>query len=115
MLKLKRIYEPIAPEDGYRILVDRMWPRGIRKDSGKFDVWDKDVAPSLGLCKWFGHDPAKWQEFQSRYKSELKEREAKLQEIAARARKETVTLIYAARDEEHNQALVLKSVLESML
>jgi uncharacterized protein YeaO (DUF488 family) len=115
MLKLKRIYQPVEPGDGYRVLVDRLWPRGIRKDSGRFDVWNKDVAPSFALCKWFAHDPAKWVEFQSRYKAELEGRESQLQELAARARKEPVTLIYAARDEEHNQALVLKNVLDTML
>jgi len=111
---MKRAYEPPSTADGYRVLIDRLWPRGVRKEKLKLDEWAKDLAPSTELRHWFGHDPAKWKDFQSRYQEELRSGEAKgkLKEIAQRALEEPVTLVYAARDEEHNDAVVLEKLLE---
>jgi len=114
-LKIKRVYDAPSEEDGYRVLVDRVWPRGISKENVKVDVWLRDVAPSDALRKWFAHDPAKWEEFRSRYTRELnsnKEFEKLLDLVRG---KETVTLVYSARDTEHNQAVVLKQLLEKRL
>lgn len=111
-ISLKRAYETAEKSDGTRVLVDRIWPRGVTKDEADIDLWAKDVAPSTQLRKWFGHDPEKWSEFQKKYRSELKGNPA-LSEIKKLTRKGHVTLIYAAKDELHNQALVLKQVLES--
>jgi uncharacterized protein YeaO (DUF488 family) len=110
-LRLKRAYESPAPDDGKRILVDRLWPRGLSKDKAALDDWIKDIAPSTELRKWFGHDPARWAEFQRRYKIELRQHGAELDRIRSLAKKQTVTLLYAARDEEHNDAVVLRDVL----
>jgi len=110
-LRLKRAYESPAPDDGKRILVDRLWPRGLSKDRAALDDWIKDIAPSTELRKWFGHDPARWAEFQRRYKIELRQHGAELDRIRSLAKKQTVTLLYAARDEEHNDAVVLRDVL----
>lgn len=108
---IKRIYDPVDPTDGYRILVDRLWPRGIKKEAAAIDQWLKDVAPSTKLRTWFGHDPAKWKEFKKRYKDELEENVA-WNELQALARsKKKITLLYGAKDEEHNQALVLAELL----
>jgi uncharacterized protein YeaO (DUF488 family) len=111
-LRLKRAYEPAAPEDGMRILVDRLWPRGVSKAKAALDEWMKDIAPSTELRKWFGHDPARWVEFQRRYRIELQQRGQELDHLRALAKKQTVTLIYGARDEGHNDAVVLKEVLD---
>ena len=111
MIKLKRVYERPSPEDGLRVLVDRLWPRGLTKERAAVDEWAKDVAPSTELRKWFGHDPAKWKQFQIRYRKELRGKDA-LQSLKQKCEKQTVTLLYGARDEEHNEALVLKKVLE---
>jgi uncharacterized protein YeaO (DUF488 family) len=102
---------------GKRILVDRVWPRGVKKDALHLDVWLRDVAPSNELRKWFGHDPARWEEFQRRYRDELAapERQVALRELLDLVRAGTVTLLYGARDEEHNQAAVLKAVVEATL
>lgn len=108
-IPLKRVYDDPSKNDGTRILVERLWPRGIAKD--KVDKWLKEVAPSTELRKWFDHDPAKWTEFQKRYRAELKDNPA-LDELRSLARESPITLIYAARDTEHNAALVLKRVLE---
>ncbi|QTD46765.1 DUF488 domain-containing protein [Ottowia testudinis] len=107
---LKRAYDPPAVADGRRILVDRLWPRGLSKAKAKLDLWLKDVAPSTGLREWFGHDPAKWVEFQKRYRVELKRNPA-FEELKALTRQGNVTLIYAARDQAHNEAVVLQRML----
>lgn len=110
-LRLKRVYEPPAPSDGVRILVDRLWPRGVSKEKASLDEWEKDIAPSTELRKWFGHDPARWAEFQRRYRAELQQHADILKHIRALAKTHTVTLVYSAHDEEHNDAVVLKDVL----
>lgn len=112
MIKIKRVYEKPQPGDGLRLLVDRLWPRGLSKDQARVDRWLKEIAPSDELRKWFGHDPDKWQEFRSRYIEELRSKREMVDEIVASARTGTVTLVYAAADEEHNNAVVLKELLE---
>lgn len=110
-LRLKRAYEPASGSDGVRILVDRLWPRGLRKEDALLDDWMKDIAPSTELRKWFGHEPSRWAEFQHRYKAELRQHGEALDRIRALARTKTVTLVYSAHDEEHNDAIVLRNVL----
>lgn len=110
-VQVKRIYEPPQKSDGYRVLVDRVWPRGLSKDAAQIDLWMKDIAPSTALRKWFNHDPARWVGFQEKYRAELRELADKLDELRARAKKEPVTLLYGAKDTEHNQAVVLRDVL----
>jgi uncharacterized protein YeaO (DUF488 family) len=110
---LKRAYDPPAAGDGCRILVDRLWPRGVTKREAHIDLWLKDVAPSTALRQWFGHDPAKWDEFQTRYRRELEHNREAVARIAEQARQGPVTLVYGARDREHNDAVVLKAYLES--
>lgn len=110
-IKLKRAYEAPAKSDGMRILVDRLWPRGLSKARAAIDHWLKEVAPSNELRQWFGHDPERWPEFQKRYRAELKDNPA-LAELRTLARKGAVTLVYAAKDELHNQAVVLRQVLD---
>ncbi|HET9390941.1 MAG TPA: DUF488 domain-containing protein [Steroidobacteraceae bacterium] len=105
--RIKRIYEPPAPRDGARILVDRLWPRGISKKSAALALWLKDVAPSTALRKWFGHAPDRWSEFQRRYRAELKANQAAVDPLRAMLRTSAVTLLYAARDPEYNHARVL--------
>lgn len=112
MIKLKRAYEKPAKDDGERILVERLWPRGLAKEQAKLDLWLKDVAPSMELRKWFGHDPDKWIEFRERYRKELKLKPDLIKPLRRKAKEGTITLIYAARDEEHNSALVLKQFLQ---
>ena len=112
MIKLKRAYEKPAKDDGERILVERLWPRGVTKDQAKIDLWLKDVAPSAELRKWFGHDPDRWAEFRQRYRKELKQKADLIKLLKRKAREGTITLIYAARDEEHNSAVVLKQLLQ---
>ncbi|HEY6006790.1 MAG TPA: DUF488 domain-containing protein [Geobacteraceae bacterium] len=111
MLRAKRIYEPPAPEDGRRVLVDRLWPRGVSKDAARVDEWLKEIAPSDDLRTWFGHDPAKWEEFRVRYREELRSHAEVLERLRREAKQETVTLLFAAKDEAHNNAVVLKEVL----
>jgi uncharacterized protein YeaO (DUF488 family) len=111
MIKVKRVYEPTEPDDGSRFLVERLWPRGIKKEDLQMDAWLKELAPSDRLRRWFGHDPAKWQEFRRRYFAELKTKDVSKQ-IRSAARHGNVTLLYSARDKEHNNALALKSYLE---
>lgn len=111
-LRIKRVYDPVDSEDGFRVLIDRLWPRGLSKEKVKLDLWLKEIAPSTELRQWFNHDPAKWPEFRQRYFSELDSREEEVKEIRARAEKGRVTLLYAARDTEHNQALVLRDYLQ---
>jgi uncharacterized protein YeaO (DUF488 family) len=112
MFKLKRAYDKPSREDGTRILVERLWPRGLTKKRAAVDLWLKDVAPSPELRKWFGHDPARWQEFQERYRKELREQRDAVNLLKQKSKEGPVTLVYAARDEEHNGALVLKKVLD---
>lgn len=116
-IRLKRIYEPVEEDDGYRILVDRLWPRGISKDNAAIDLWLKDVAPSTALRQWFNHDPEKWDEFKSRYFSELPDRSHYLQThiLIKLIRTKNITLIYSSRDTEYNQAVALREYLESNL
>jgi uncharacterized protein YeaO (DUF488 family) len=106
-IQIKRAYEESSSRDGTRILVDRLWPRGLTKKEAHIDLWLKDIAPSSELRTWFGHDPAKWQEFRSRYRSELQDKSELLASILERAQDGAVTLVYAAKDEKHNHALVL--------
>ncbi len=113
MVKLKRAREPTSRADGYRVLVERLWPRGVRKQDLPLDSWAKDIAPSTELRKWFQHDPDRWTEFQRRYKRELQKRPARerLRELAHRSRKGTVTLVFATHDAEHSNAKVLRDLL----
>ncbi len=109
-ISIKRAYEPAIKSDGKRVLVDRIWPRGLTKVEAKVDLWLKEVAPSTELRKWFGHDPEKWADFQKKYKAELKGNPA-LAELKAVAKGGAVTLVFAAKDEDHNNAVVLKQIL----
>ncbi|HEY7376890.1 MAG TPA: DUF488 domain-containing protein [Polyangia bacterium] len=113
-VRLKRAYDPPARTDGYRVLVDRLWPRGVRKDDLRLDDWSKAVAPSDALRRWFGHDPARWTEFQRRYRAELARGAAAeaLGTLAARAARGTVTLVFAAHDARHSNAAVLEQLLK---
>jgi uncharacterized protein YeaO (DUF488 family) len=113
MIQLKRAYEKPSCDDGERILVERLWPRGLTKERAAVDLWLKEVAPSPELRKWFAHDPAKWEQFQKRYWKELEGKEEAVRLLKRKGRQGTVTLVYAARDEEHNGALALKRFLES--
>ena len=111
-IKLKRAYEAPAKSDGTRILVERLWPRGLTKEKAKIDHWLKDISPSPELRKWYGHDPDKWPAFQKRYRKELDANKEALQELKELCAKGPVTFVYAAKDEAHNSALVLKTYLE---
>ncbi|MFO7177707.1 MAG: DUF488 domain-containing protein [Pseudomonadota bacterium] len=111
-LRVKRVYDPPSPSDGYRILVDRVWPRGLSKEAIRLDRWCKDVAPSTSLRKWFGHDPEKWAAFQERYFAELDAHPEALEELVEACRGTTVTLLFGAKDAEHNNAVALKTYLE---
>jgi uncharacterized protein YeaO (DUF488 family) len=110
-IKLKRAYEPASPEDGARILVDRLWPRGVAKADAALDLWAKELAPSTELREWFGHDPARWAEFQVRYADEVRQHADELEQVRSMARQGPVTLVYAARDEHHNDAVALRDLL----
>jgi uncharacterized protein YeaO (DUF488 family) len=110
-VQLKRAYEPAAASDGYRVLIDRIWPRGVAKEQARLDEWARELAPSSELRRWFGHDPAKFDEFRRRYRKELAAHEEKLRELRGRARRGTLTLVYSARDTEHNDAVVLAELL----
>jgi uncharacterized protein YeaO (DUF488 family) len=114
-ISLRRVYEPPIPEDGRRILVDRLWPRGLSKETARIDLWLREVAPSADLRRWFGHDPTRWPEFRRRYRDELAANPAALAVLLDVACRGDVTLVYGARDERHNQAVVLKEVLEERL
>jgi len=111
----KRAYDPPAGDDGYRVLVDRVWPRGVAKDQLEIDAWLKELAPSAELRKWFGHDPNKWQEFRQRYARELEPRADALEQLVEKARAGRVTLIFGAKDTEHNNAVALKEEIERRL
>jgi uncharacterized protein YeaO (DUF488 family) len=110
-VRLKRAYEPPARADGYRVLIDRLWPRGVSKQEAQLDEWARELAPSSELRRWFGHDPAKFDEFRRRYREELAAQDEKLRELRRRARAGTLTLVYGARDSEHNDAVVLAELL----
>ncbi|OPY65234.1 MAG: hypothetical protein A4E57_03268 [Syntrophorhabdaceae bacterium PtaU1.Bin034] len=114
MVKIKRIYESPTPssEDGKRVLIDRLWPRGLRKDEVVVDDWIKEIAPSSQLRKWFGHDPAKWEEFKKRYRQELEGKKEIVDRLRADARRGTLTILYSAKDTEHNNAVVLKELVQ---
>jgi uncharacterized protein YeaO (DUF488 family) len=111
-LHIKRVYDQPSPEDGRRILVDRLWPRGLTKEKARVDLWLKEIAPSNELRKWFGHDPGKWPEFRSRYTDELKVHGELFAMLRQETSQDTVTLLYGARDEEHNEAVVLLEMLQ---
>jgi uncharacterized protein YeaO (DUF488 family) len=110
-VRLKRAYEPAASSDGYRVLIDRLWPRGVSRDRAKLDEWDRDLPPSTELRRWFGHDPSRFEEFRRRYLRELRHKRARLKELRRRAREGRLTLVYSARDRDHNDAVVLAEVL----
>jgi uncharacterized protein YeaO (DUF488 family) len=107
-IEIKRVYEKPGKEDGKRILVDRLWPRGLTKEKASIDLWLKEIAPSTELRKWFGHDPEKWKEFKKHYSDELKKNEEQVSLLKEQLKKGKVTLVYGAKDKEHNEALVLK-------
>jgi uncharacterized protein YeaO (DUF488 family) len=111
-IQLKRAYDPPSKSDGARILVDRLWPRGLTKSKAQIDLWLKEIAPSTELRKWFHHEAANWKEFQRRYRAELKNHGDKLQLLRSKAGQGPVTLVFSARDREQNQAMILKEILE---
>ena len=113
-ITIKRIYEPASTTDGFRVLVDRVWPRGVSKADAAIDVWLREIAPSTELRKWYNHDRSRWSEFQRRYRAELNDRQDELAELLRRAEGKALTLLFGARDTQHNQAVVLKQVLEKM-
>jgi uncharacterized protein YeaO (DUF488 family) len=110
-VRLKRAYESPSAKDGIRILIDRLWPRGVVKANAAIDLWAKDIAPSTALRRWFGHDPARWQEFQRRYSEEIYRHRDRLDELRALAERGVITLVFAAHDETHNDAVVLREIL----
>ena len=112
-LKIKRVYEKPSTGDGFRILVDRLWPRGLTKEKASVNLWMKDLAPSTELRKWFGHDPNKWEEFQNRYLLELDQNKEQIILLNEHLKSGTVTLVYGTKDQEHNEAVVLKDLLSS--
>lgn len=114
-IHLKRIHDPVDQRDGRRILVDRLWPRGIRREDARLDTWLRDIAPSTALRRWFGHDPERWQEFQARYRQELADADDAMTELLRYCRAGPVTLLFAARDRKRNQAVVLRDVLRERL
>lgn len=110
-IRLKRAYDEVHSGDGTRILVDRLWPRGVRKVDAAIDVWAKDIAPSTGLRKWFGHNPDRWPEFRRRYSEEMRQHRGRLDELRALAQRGRITLVFAAHDVAHNDAVVLRELL----
>jgi uncharacterized protein YeaO (DUF488 family) len=111
-VRIKRVYEPRFAEDGKRILVDRLWPRGLTKENASVDLWLKHIAPSTELRKWFGHEPARWSEFQKRYRDELKKNVDSVSLLSREAESGSITLVFGAKDEERNEAVVLRSILK---
>jgi uncharacterized protein YeaO (DUF488 family) len=111
-IQIKRVYEEPSRADGVRILVDRLWPRGLSKEKARVDIWLKEIAPTTELRKWFNHDPKKWTEFQTRYRRELKSNAAVVATLKEKVAEVPVTLVYGARDEEHNEAVVLEALLQ---
>jgi uncharacterized protein YeaO (DUF488 family) len=110
-IRLKRAYEPAAPEDGYRVLIDRLWPRGITRERAELDEWERELPPSTDLRQWFGHEPSRFAEFRRRYIEELRDKRPVIARLRRQARAGTLTLVYSARDAEHNDAVVLAEVL----
>ena len=110
-IRIKRVYKPVEKADGFRVLVDRVWPRGISKEKAAVDLWMKEIGPSTELRKWFGHRPERWEEFRARYREELNEKQELVDELRGYAAKEPLTLVYSAKDEDRNQAVVLNEVL----
>ena len=110
-IRLKRAYEPAAPADGYRVLIDRLWPRGVSRQQARLDGWEKELAPSTDLRQWFGHEPGRFGEFRRRYVAELRGERRGIAALRRRAREGTLTLVYSAHDTEHNDAVVLAEVL----
>lgn len=115
VIAVKRVYEPAAKTDGYRVLIDRLWPRGLKKEAVPLDLWAKELAPSSALRTWFGHDPARWDGFRHRYAGELDALAEHWRPLAERSARHAVTLLYGARDEEHNNAVALKAYLDNWL
>ncbi|HRQ50964.1 MAG TPA: DUF488 domain-containing protein [Agriterribacter sp.] len=113
-VQIKRVYEPFASTDGFRVLVDRIWPRGVKKEAAHADVWLKEIAPSTALRKWFNHEPGKWPEFTRKYIAELKRSGAVEQLLDIMRDHKNVTLLYSAHDEQHNQALVLQEFIKTL-
>jgi uncharacterized protein YeaO (DUF488 family) len=111
MIRIKRIYDPASPDDGKRIYIDRLWPRGMKKEEVKIDEWLKEISPSDALRKWFGHDPSKYEELKKRYIEELEPHREILERIRKEGKKEKVTLLFSARDVDHNNATVLKEIV----
>lgn len=114
-VRIKRAYERPEPRDGFRVLVDRLWPRGVAKDDARIDLWLKEIAPSTELRLWFNHDPARWAEFRQRYLGEIAQHQEAVERLGAAARNRPLTLVYGAKDEEHNNAVVVKEFIESRL
>ena len=112
MIKIKRIYEAASKDDGFRVLVDRLWPRGVSKEKARIDLWLKDIAPSDALRKWFGHKEARWEEFKKRYLEELKNKKELLAQLKALEKKGLLVLLFAAKDLKNNNAVILKDVLK---
>jgi uncharacterized protein YeaO (DUF488 family) len=110
-IRLKRAYEPAASSDGYRVLIDRLWPRGVSREQARLNAWERELAPSTELRQWFGHQPTRFDEFRRRYITELRQQRQRLTELRRRARQGTLTLVYAAHDSEHSDAVVLATVL----
>ena len=113
-IRLKRVYDKPTQADGRRVLIDRIWPRGLRKKEARVDEWLKELAPGTGLRKWFGHDPVRWNEFKKRHSTELDDQRERVKELAQEARKRNVTLLFAAKDTEHNNAVALKEHLQRL-
>ena len=113
-VRIKRAYEPADAADGYRVLIDRIWPRGVSKEAARLDEWPRDLAPSSELRRWFGHEPSKFDAFRRRYRAELVGHPEKLSELRRRGRRGTLTLVYSARDTEHNDAVVLAELLRGV-
>jgi len=114
MVRLKRVYDEPEPEDGLRVLVDRLWPRGLSREQAQLDRWEKELAPSDELRRWFAHDPEKWPEFRRRFRQELQDQRPLLLQLAQEAASGKLTLLYAAKDEQHNNAVALKEMLEGL-
>ena len=110
-VQVKRVYEPASPSDGHRVLIDRLWPRGVSRQSAELDEWIKELAPSAELRQWFGHEPARFEEFRRRYIEELRDERSRLTALRRRARQGRLTLVYSAHDTEHNDAVVLSEIL----
>ena len=111
-IEIKRVYEPASKDDGYRVLVDRLWPRGMKKEEAKFDLWLREVAPSNSLRKWYGHDPERWEEFKKRYARELEDKKELVEQIESKAKDERVTLLFSSKEEHNNNAQALKEYIE---